>query len=181
MEIATHKASNMQFRKPQSMVKQDWASAHHIGDPNNSIITHNIYFKGTRQLGASIKTRADFIIAGLEKGSFQVVEMKKGTGIADARRLSSYLQTPIMVGDYYILLSEMDVHASKGFICIGVETLPQLIEVARPIEISYPNRALVETLLGSQEKHVLEQVLSVVKDLALKMDWPLNKVEIRYF
>jgi len=116
----------------------------------------------------------------MEKGSFEVVEIKKSVGQAGARQISPYLRMPVIAGGHYILPPETEVGQSGIFILEGIETLPELIETARPIEISYLNRAAVETLLGSQGKHVLEKMLSLVKSSAVELDWPLDRVEVRY-
>ena len=48
------------------------------------------------------------------------------------------------------------------------------------VNVIYDNRNAVETLLGSQGKHVLEEVINPVQDTAQEEKWPLEKIEIRY-
>jgi len=131
-------------------------------------------------MSVRLKAKADFIIAGASKGSFIIVEMRRNVGQAGTRQILSYLRMPVVAEALYISSPERQVEQSRIFKHEDIETLPKLIKIARPIEISYLNQELVETLLGSQGKYVLEQVLSVVKDLALEMDWPLDRVEIHY-
>lgn len=97
----TRKASHMQFHKAQSIVGEDWAGRH-IGAQGNSIMAHNAYFKVPRRLGVPIKTRADFIIADTAKGSFVVVEVKKGVGRVGAGQIPLYLRMSVMAQEHFV-------------------------------------------------------------------------------
>lgn len=125
--------------------------------------------------------KADFVIRGTSnKSSFKVVEMKKVAGRMGARQLSQYLRMPFITGDYHVLRTKTDIHYYEIFMRSGIQTLAELVRVARRIEISYPNQPLLETSLGTEEKRVLGQVLSVVSGLVQERDWPLNTIEVRY-
>jgi len=131
-------------------------------------------------ISVRLKAKADFIIAGVSKGSFIVVEMKRSARQVGARQISAYLRMPVAAEALYIPSPERQVEQGRIFIHESIETLPELAKVARPIEITYLNQELVEGLLGNNGKYVLGQVLKVVKDIALETDWPLDRVEIRY-
>jgi hypothetical protein len=108
-----------------------------------------------------IRDEADFIFADTAKGSFIVVEMKRNVRRAGTREIASYSQMPILARGRYT-------------------PLPEPVKVARPIEISYLNQELVETLLDNKGKRTLEKVLSLIKSSATELDWPLARIEIRY-
>ncbi len=179
MAVDTYSPTYTRFYESRNIIGRGKANKY-VASPSQLAMLYNMYLKTARDLPFHIKTEADFIIADTAKGSFIVVEVKKGVRRVGARQMPSYLQMPVIAREYNILRPEMDVHPGAIFVHEGIETLPTLAKVARPIEIEYLNQKLVETLLGSQGKYVLEQVLSVVKDLALGMDWPLDRVEIRY-
>ena len=160
MVVDTYKANHMQFHKPQSIVREDWVGRH-MGTQGNSVMTHNVYLKAARRLGVPIKTKANFIIADTAKGTFMVVEVKKGVVEVGAKQIAPYLRMPVMARGSHILI-------------------PEPTEVSKPPKISYANQALVETLLGSHGRSALEKVLSLVKRSVAKLDWPLVEVEIRY-
>jgi len=124
-------------------------------------MTHNVYFKAARRSGIPIKPRADFIIADTVKGSFIVVEVKKGIVEVGARQIAPYLRMPVIARGSHILT-------------------PEPTEVSKSPKISYANQASIETLLGSHGRSALEKVLSLVKRSVAKLDWPLVEVEIRY-
>jgi|GEM_PF-1550568 hypothetical protein len=166
MVVDTHKRDYTMFHAPQTLVAEHPKSAFHE------------HLGIARQI--PVRAKADFIVADMPKGSFTVLEMKTGTGQLGARQISAYLRMPAAAGGLYIFPLEREVKRDRILVHEDIETLPELVKIVRPIEISYLNQELVETLLGSQGKYVLEQVLRVVKDLALKMDWPLDRVEIRY-
>jgi hypothetical protein len=138
------------------------------------------HFKTARYLPVMAKAMADFINADIAKGSFIILEMKRGTRQLGARQISAYWWMPATAGELYILPLERGVEQGRIHVHEDIETLPELIKVARPIEITYLNQELVEGLLGNNGKYVLGQVLKVVKDIALETDWPLDRVEIRY-
>lgn len=163
MVVNTHKFGHTKSYEPQSIIGK--------GGVNKNV---------TRQLFLRSKPNVDFITADKFRTSFRAVEIKKNLGQLGVRQISSYLRMPVVARGLYILPLERDIERGGIFVYEGIETLPKLIKVARPIEIGYLNQELVESLLGSEGKYVLEQVLSVVKDLALEMDWPLDGVEIRH-
>lgn len=179
MVVNTYKPANIRFYASRNIMGRVKANKYAAG-PSELAMLYNLYLKAASDLPSLIKTKADFIIADTAKGSFVVVEAKMGVGRVSARQMPSYLQMPVISGDRRIIRPEMEAHPSAIFIHQGIETLPEIAKVARPIEISYLNREHVETLLGSQGKYVLEQVLTVVKDLVLRMAWPLERIEIRY-
>lgn len=166
MVIDTHKLRHPRFDRPRALATEYLKSAFH---EHWEIAGHT-----------PIRAKADFIIADTPKGSFIVLEMKRRTGQLGVRQISAYLRMPIVAEGMYILPPETEVSQGRILVYKGIETLPELIKVARPIEITYLNQELVEGLLGNKGKNVLEQVLKVVKDLALKMNWPLERVEVRY-
>jgi len=127
-----------------------------------------------------IRAKADFIAADMPKGSFIVLEMKTGTEQLGARQISAYLRMLATQGGLYISPLEREAERDRILVHEDTETLPELVKVARPIEITYLNQKLVEGLLGNNGKYVLEQVLKVVKDVALETDWPLDRIDIRY-
>ena len=168
MVVSTRKLDHTTFYRPQITGEEYLKS------------NFRWHLKAASYLPHHTKTHADFIIADTAKGSFVVVELKGGQGRVGTREMPSYLQMPVIAGEHHIRLHEMGVHSGAIFEDKGIKTLPELAKVARPIEISYINREYIETLLGSEGKYVLEQVLRVVKDLALGMDWLLDSVEIRH-
>jgi hypothetical protein len=132
------------------------------------------------RMSVRLKAKANFIIAGVSGGSFTVLEMKRGTGQLGARQISAYLRMPVAAGGLYILPFERKEEQGRILVHEDIETLPELVKAARPIEISYFNQALVETLLDNKGKRTLEKVLSLIKSSATELDWPLARVEIRY-
>ncbi len=179
MVVNTHKFAHTKSYEPRHIVERDKAHKY-VANPSKSVLVHHMYSKIASLWYTGIKAKADFMIADMDKSSFKVVEMKKSVKRVGVRQIPSYLRMPVVAGGLYIFPLERDVARGGIFAHGGVETLPELVKVARPIEISSLNQELVETLLGSQGKSVLEQVLSVIKDLARGMGWPLDRVEIRY-
>lgn len=179
MVVDTYKPAHTRFYESRNIIGRGKANKY-TASTSELAMLYNIYLKAASDLPFHVKTKADFIIADTAKGSFVVIEVKKGLGRVGARQMPSYLQMPFIAGDYHILRPETDVHPGAIFAHEGVETLPEFIEVVRQIEIGYLNQALVETLLGTQGKRVLEKVLSLVKGLAAELDWPLERVEIRH-
>ncbi|TET43156.1 MAG: hypothetical protein E3J60_00970 [Dehalococcoidia bacterium] len=179
MAVDTYRPTHTRFFESRNIIGRGKTNKYAVS-PSELAMLYNMYLKAASDLPFRIKTKADFIIADTAKGSFLVIEAKKGVGRVGARQMPSYLQMPVIAEDRHILRPETDVQLGATFVHEGIGTLSRLAKVARPIEIEYLNREHVETLLGSEGKYVLEQVLSVVKDLALGMDWPLDRVEIRY-
>jgi hypothetical protein len=166
MVVGIHKRDYTMFHAPQILVAEYLKSAFH---EHLGIARH-----------MPVRARADFIIADTPKGSFIVLEMKRGTGQLGARQISAYLRMPVAAGGLYILPLEREVEQGRIHIHEDIETLPELVKVARPIEITYFNQELVETLLDNKGKRTLEKVLSLIKSSATELDWPLDRVEIRY-
>lgn len=163
MVVETRKLAHTKFYEAPNIIEKDMASKYAVSP-----------------LLIRSKRMADFIIADIDKSSVIVLEMKRGVGRAGVRQIPSYLRTPAIAGNYYILRPETDVHHGGILVHKGIETLPKLGEVTTPIEVSYPNQTLVETLLGSKGMSALEQVLSVVNNLTRAKNWPLDRVEVRY-
>lgn len=179
MVVDTYKRGRTMFYEPRNVIERGKAGKY-VSSPDKLAIVCDVYPKATRHWSASIKTRADFIIPDMEKSIFQVVEMKRSVGGVGDRRISPYLRMPLIARYHYIQPLETDVEYGGIFAYGDIETLPEITKVTRPIEISCPNQALVETLLGSKGKYTLEKVLSLIKNSAAELDWPLTGVEVRY-
>lgn len=126
------------------------------------------------------EAKADFITSFTPKGGSGILEIKKRLKHLGTRQVFSYLRMPIRARGQYFLLPEMDVAKGEIFAHGNIETLPESIKVARPLEISYVNRETVESLLGDQGRRALGKVLSIVRSSAEELDWPLERLEIRY-
>ncbi len=179
MVVDTYRPTHTRFYESRNIIGRGKANKY-VASPSELGMLYNMYLKAASDLPFHIKTKTDFIIADTAKGSFVVIEVKRGVGRVGARQMPSYLQMPVIAGEHHILRPETDVHHGAIFVHKGIETQPELAKVARPIEISYLNREHAETLLGSRGKSALGQVLSVVKSLAQGMEWPLDRVEVHY-
>jgi len=178
MVVDTDKLAHTRFYEPQNIIERGKANKY-ATSPGKFATVYSAYLKAASSSSLGIKAKVDFIIADTAKGSFVVAEMKRSVGRVGARQIAPYLRKPVIAGDLYILPPETDVYHRRIFVHKGIEALPKLVKVARPIEIAYPNQALVETLLGSKGKHVLEKVFDLIRDAA-ELDWPLDKVEAHY-
>lgn len=166
MVIDTHKFKRLRFDRPQAFAKEYLKS-----DFRERLeITRN----------TPIRAKADFVFADTPKGSFIVLEVKKSVRRLNARQISSYLRMPIVSEGMYTIPPETEVSQGRIFSYEDIEALPELVKVARPIEVTYFNQELVETLLGNKGKRTLEKVLSLIKSSASELDWPLARVEIHY-
>ncbi len=166
MVIATHKLFRKKFYEPQTVDAEYVKAGSHK------------HLEVSSSTPVRLKAKTDFVIAGVSKGSFVILEMKRGTRQLDSRQISAYLRTPITAGGFYTLAPTRELKQSRMLLHEGIETLPEVVKVARPIEIYYLNQELVEGLLGNNGKYVLRQVLKVIKDTTL--EWPLNRIEISY-
>lgn len=179
MVVDTRKFGHTTFYESRDISERDKVNRY-VSSPSELFMLYNMYWKSASHLPARIRAKADFIIADTSKGSFKVVEMKKRVGRVGIRQIPSYLRMPVIAGERYILRPKTDVHYGGILVHEKIETLPELVKTARPIEIFYPNQSLVETLLGSKGKFALGQVVSIVKNLAQERDWPLDRIEVRH-
>lgn len=127
-------------------------------------------FKSSAHLTARAEVKTDFV----------VTEMKRTISRASLEQLTAYLRMPLRVSVRHILPLKTDALYRSVFVHKRTETPPEFVKVARPIKVFHPNEELVLALLGSKGKYVLGQVIRLTKDLALEMDWPLDRIEIRY-
>jgi hypothetical protein len=118
-----------------------------------------------------------FIGADTAKSNFRVAERARPGSIG---QILPYLRIAVTGGNRGVLRPRAGIHKGMVFVDYSTGTLPESVEVIRSIEVSYLNRALVETLLGSSGKHVLEQLVSLIRRLAQERDWPIKRVEVRY-
>jgi len=166
MVVKTRELQHTGFRKHRVM-DEEYAKACFYG-----------YFSLAGGTSIGLKTKADFRIAGVSKGSFLMLEVKRDTGQLGAEQISAYLQRLVEKRGIYIPPVEREAEQGKIHVREAIEALPQLHKIARPIEITYLNQELVEGLLGNNGNYVLGQVLKVIKDIAL--EWPLDRIEISY-
>lgn len=138
------------------------------------------HYKTASYLPIKTKAMADFIIADTTKGSFIIIEIKINVRQESARQISAYLRMPAAARGLYILPVRREMEQGRIIVHEDLETLPELIQVARTIDVTYLNKELVENLLGIQGKRLLEKMINVIRTSMTELDWPLAGVEIRH-
>lgn len=128
-------------------------------------------FKSSAHLTARTEAKTDFVIT----------EMKRTTISRESlEQLTAYLRMPLRVSVHHILPLKTDALYRGVFVHKHIETPLEFVKVAKPVKVFHPNEELVLALLGSKGKYVLGQVIRLTKDLALELDWQLDRIEIRY-
>lgn len=124
---------------------------------------------------------ADYWIAGRSETSFSpFIETKKSLEQSTYKQTATYLRSLLLDPERFAWRYIGSTNIQVIPLQETVTELRKHITVALPIEISYENQELIDSLLGDKGKIVLEKVVNLARDLTQGENWPLTKIEVHY-